>query len=120
MLGRIVTVAVVVVAAASTRPPPTPSRKAPPPPRSRRPIFTWTGFLHRAPMRARRSANNQCGIQLLRPGYWPNNNGGNNVGFTGGGQIGYWWQMGPAVLGLEADLNHQRAERQQRRLPPSA
>ena len=30
------------------------------------------------------------------------------AGFTGGGQVGYNWQSGPAVLGIEADLNSLR------------
>jgi outer membrane immunogenic protein len=58
------------------------------------PVFTWTGFYVGA-----------------NAGYgWgnANNNVGANLadidGFVGGGQVGYNYQMGQFVLGLEADL----------------
>jgi len=34
-----------------------------------------------------------------------NNNNNNNVGFTGGGQLGFNWQLGALVLGFETDIN---------------
>ena len=48
--------------------------------------------------------DNQWGYSGLAP-FVPAN-AGNNVGFTGGGQLGYNWQMNSIVLGLETDLNY--------------
>ncbi|MFO1115572.1 MAG: outer membrane beta-barrel protein [Beijerinckiaceae bacterium] len=111
MLGRIVTVAVAAVAGASAAAAADlPSRKAPPAAYvAPAPMFTWTGFFIGLNAGAA-IRNNQWGYNYYGAGYWPNNNGADNVGFTGGGQIGYNWQMGPAVLGLEADLNYLSAQ----------
>ncbi|MDX3805994.1 outer membrane protein [Bosea thiooxidans] len=60
------------------------------------PVFTWTGFYV--------GANAGYGFGNV------NTNVANNIGdldgFVGGGQVGYNYQMGQFVLGLEADLQY--------------
>jgi len=64
------------------------------------PVFTWTGFYV--------GLNAGAAISDSRYQFSPffNQNGNGGVAFTGGGQIGYNWQMGALVLGLETDLNY--------------
>ncbi len=81
-----------------------PSRKAPPVAYVEQPpIFTWTGFYA--------GLNAGAAIGDSRYSWQPFgssfNQGG--VAFTGGGQIGYNWQTGPLVLGLETDINYRGA-----------
>ena len=76
-------------------------RYAPPPPVYAPPPFSWTGFY----------LGGNIG------GAWANRdvtdtfflgdfgNGNNNGVFIGGGQVGYNWQVGYAVLGIEADFD---------------
>ena len=59
------------------------------------PAFSWTGFYV--------GANAGYGWGNVNLNGWANNIG-NLDGFVGGGQIGYNYQMGQFVLGLEADL----------------
>jgi outer membrane immunogenic protein len=78
-----------------------PAPYAPPPPVYAPPSFSWTGFY----------LGGNIG------GAWPHrdvtdtffgtnvNNGNNNGVFIGGGQVGYNWQVGYAVLGVEADFD---------------
>ena len=81
-----------------------PSRKAPPPVAySPPPMFTWTGFYMGLNAGAA-IRDNRWGYSGFVPFVPANSN--NGVGFTGGGQIGYNWQMNSIVLGLEADLNY--------------
>lgn len=85
-----------------------PYRKGPPiyTPAPMPPVFTWTGFYV--------GVNAGAGFGNSRSSYDPFvggaptgfGNGRNNVGFTGGGQIGYNWQISQFVLGLEADINY--------------
>lgn len=79
-----------------------PSRKEPPPiaPAYAPPVFTWTGFYVGINAGAAINDNRYTWSAFL------NNNSSGGVGFTGGGQIGYNWQTGPLVLGLETDLNY--------------
>ena len=75
-----------------------PSRKAPPAFAAPLPVFTWTGFY--AGLNAGAAfGNNRGGFAGLNTG------SGDNVRFTGGGQIGYNYQIGQLVVGLEADIN---------------
>ncbi|MEZ0171536.1 outer membrane protein [Microvirga sp. TS319] len=83
------------------------ARPAPPAPIiAAPPIFTWTGFY--AGVNAGwgwRNDNSQSVVigAGAVPGtlFFDNNNDG---GFTGGGQIGYNYQMGSFVIGLETDI----------------
>ena len=58
------------------------------------PAFTWTGFYV--------GANAGYGFGNVNANGWANV--GDLDGFVGGGQVGYNYQMGQFVVGLEADL----------------
>lgn len=78
-----------------------PSRKGPPPAvYAPAPIFTWTGFYV--------GLNAGVGINANSSQLGPlmNSSGQSDPAFTGGGQIGYNWQTGAMVLGLETDINY--------------
>jgi outer membrane immunogenic protein len=86
-----------------------PIRKAPiymPPP-----LFTWTGFYLgvNAGGVFGSQGNTQTigtpGFVALGPTLVPSSLGTNDNGFIGGGQIGYNWQFGSTVIGLEADFD---------------
>ena len=80
-----------------------PSRKAPPPYIPPPPVFTWTGLYVGLNAGAMFNAyNNNSNNFIVGFGASQSNN---QVGFIGGGQIGYNWQTGPVVFGLEADFN---------------
>ncbi len=79
------------------------------------PVFTWTGFY--AGLNAGYAFNGDADLKDVR--YVKNNvsysfaNGGFNSyrksdegSFTGGGQVGYNYQMGSVVFGIEADFNY--------------
>ena len=82
-----------------------PSRKAPPPVAYVEPVpvFTWTGFYI--------GLNAGAAISNSRYGFAPfgADQKAGGVAFTGGGQIGYNWQTGPLVLGVETDINYRGA-----------
>jgi outer membrane immunogenic protein len=81
-----------------------PSRRAPAPvvPVAVVPVFTWTGFYLGVNAGGAWNTNND---KVFVPGV--GTVGGNsNAGFTGGGQIGYNYQMGMFVLGVETDLQY--------------
>ena len=87
-----------------------PSRRAPAPYIAPPPIFTWTGFyIGLNAGAAFRTNNNNNNNAFLFGGGFGGNNNGNNVAFVGGGQIGYNWQTGPVVFGLEADAQYRSA-----------
>ncbi|WP_414471522.1 outer membrane protein [Microvirga sp. M2] len=84
------------------------ARPAPPAPIiAAPPIFTWTGFY--AGVNAGWGWRNDNSQSVVIDGaggvpgtlFFDNNNDG---GFTGGGQIGYNYQMGSFVIGLETDI----------------
>jgi outer membrane immunogenic protein len=82
-----------------------PSRVAPAPaPFAAVPVFTWTGFY--VGVNAGYGWNNNDNNSALIVGGVPVDisNGGDDGGFVGGGQIGYNYQIGSFVVGLEADL----------------
>jgi outer membrane immunogenic protein len=104
-----------------------PARRAPPAPYIAVPVFTWTGFYAGVNAGYGFSDNNRNGVgtftatpgSLSGPlagytGVVTNGFGDrNNDGFVGGGQIGYNYQIGNWVIGLEADaqwadMNHDR------------
>jgi outer membrane immunogenic protein len=77
-----------------------PSRAAPAPVFAAVPIFTWTGFYVGVNAGYGFNANNK---DIVVPGFGvisSNNDGG----FVGGGQVGYNYQFGSFVAGVEADL----------------
>ena len=85
-----------------------PSRRAPAPYIAPPPVFTWTGFYIGLNAGAAFRNNNNNGNNFFNGGFGGNNNG-NNVAFVGGGQIGYNWQTGPIVFGLETDAQYRSA-----------
>jgi outer membrane immunogenic protein len=84
-----------------------PVRAAPPAPIiAAVPVFTWTGFyvgVNAGYGWATDDSDNVLYDPVL--GY-VGGGSGNNGGFVGGGQVGYNYQMGMFVLGLEADIQY--------------
>jgi outer membrane immunogenic protein len=82
-----------------------PSQAPPPAPIIAAPIFTWTGFYAGVNAGWGWRDNDQQTAVLggAVPGtlFFPDNGDG---GFTGGGQIGYNYQIGSFVIGLETDI----------------
>ncbi|WP_370644964.1 outer membrane protein [Microvirga sp. ACRRW] len=80
-------------------------RAAPPPIVAAPPIFTWTGFYAGVNAGWGWRDDNSESVILggAVPGtlFFDNNNDG---GFVGGGQIGYNYQMGSFVIGVETDI----------------
>ena len=73
--------------------------KAPPPPPVAVPIFTWTGFYlggNLGAAWAQRSVTDLFGNTFTRA---------SDGRFMGGGQLGYNWQTGNFVLGVEGDID---------------
>jgi outer membrane immunogenic protein len=77
-----------------------PSRAAPAPVFAAVPVFTWTGFYVGVNAGAGFNANNK---DIVVPGFGVIGSN-DDVGFTGGGQVGYNYQFGQFVAGLEADI----------------
>jgi outer membrane immunogenic protein len=82
------------------------------------PVFTWTGFYVGVNAGyAWADSNRNDDVIFFTPGSIVgsptttgtltlfNNNGGNDDGFTAGGTLGFNYQMGAVVLGVEGDLN---------------
>lgn len=93
-----------------------PSRKAPPVVYAPAPIFTWTGLYVGLNAGYTWSGKNDISVLTTDTGVggftgaqvngvlpWAVS-GAKNDGFIGGGQIGYNWQTGSIVFGLEADI----------------
>jgi outer membrane immunogenic protein len=78
-----------------------PRQYAPPPPVYAPPPFNWTGFYIGANIGGA-WANRDVRDPFLGVNF---NNGNSNGAFIGGGQLGYNWQFGYAVLGIEADFD---------------
>lgn len=82
-----------------------PSRRAPAPYIPPAPLFTWTGFYVGLNAGAMFNAYNNNNNNFAFGGFG-NSQSNNKIGFIGGAQIGYNWQLGgPILLGLEADFN---------------
>lgn len=78
------------------------------------PVFTWTGFY--AGVNAGYAFNGDSdlkdvSINNVFIGNINNRNKSDDGSFTGGGQVGYNYQMGSIVLGLEADFNYINLDR---------
>lgn len=78
------------------------------------PIFTWTGLYVGLNAGGAWTGDRCNGFRPVNgngaavPGFVTgcNSRGGDDVAFTGGGQIGYNWQFGSLVTGIEADINY--------------
>jgi outer membrane immunogenic protein len=89
------------------------------------PVFTWTGFYFGGNIGGKWATNSSEDVTIGPvagpvPGF-PNGipastvsfSGGNASSFMGGGQVGYNWQTGPWVWGLEGDIDAQNLKRDQ-------
>lgn len=87
-----------------------PYRRAAPAPYVAAPIFTWTGFYVGLNAGAAFNTNKSATVSTfgLDPVLNPIYRGSDSSGtpFTGGAQVGYNWQFGSFVAGVEADLNY--------------
>jgi outer membrane immunogenic protein len=93
------------IAASSAQAADLPSRAAPAPVIAAVPIFTWTGFY--VGVNAGYGWNNNDSNNYYDPTFGLyGNNSDNDGGFVGGGQIGYNYQVGQFVIGVEADLQY--------------
>ena len=87
-----------------------PTRKSPPPPMVPvAPPFSWTGFYVGATVggvwgTGTASANATYNGHVLGSAYIPTSLGNGSSGWLGGGEVGYNYQMGSAVVGVEDDL----------------
>jgi outer membrane immunogenic protein len=79
-----------------------PSRRAPAPVVAAVPVFTWTGFY--AGVNAGFGFNNSNSVVLADGTVIDVIDGDDDVNFVGGAQIGFNYQMGAFVVGLEGDL----------------
>lgn len=66
------------------------------------PIFTWTGIYVGVNAGYGFSTNDRS--EVFIPGIGTVRDGGGSSGFVGGGQIGYNYQFGQFVLGVETDI----------------
>ena len=81
-----------------------PSRYAPPPMVAAVPLFTWTGFY--VGVNAGYGWNTNDNNTFIDPVLGVVSGGGSDGGFVGGGQIGYNYQFGQFVIGLETDIQY--------------
>ena len=81
-----------------------PSRRAPAPVVAAVPVFTWTGFY--VGVNAGYGWNTNDNHRYYDPvlGYY--GGGGSDGGFVGGAQVGYNYQIGSFVVGLETDIQY--------------
>ncbi|MBM6595809.1 outer membrane protein [Microvirga pudoricolor] len=79
-----------------------PSRRAPAPIIAAVPVFTWTGFYVGVNAGYGWSTGEN---RYLDPAFGYTG-GGSDGGFIGGGQIGYNYQIGSFVIGVETDLQY--------------
>jgi outer membrane immunogenic protein len=81
-----------------------PSRAAPVPMIAAVPLFTWTGFYVGVNAGYGFSTNDDDDVFV--PGVGFVGSGNDDGGFVGGAQVGYNYQIGQVVLGLEADIQY--------------
>jgi outer membrane immunogenic protein len=106
LLGLLAATAISTAAVTAASAADLPAITAPPAPIiAAAPIFTWTGFYAgvNAGWGWRDSGSETVVLGGATPGtlFFPDNGDG---GFTGGGQIGYNYQIGSFVIGLETDI----------------
>src|SRR6478736_8485098 len=111
VLSLLAGVAGVSLAAAAASAADLPVRAAPPPVIAAVPVFTWTGFYIGGNLGWGWRDSNNDPVILTGPGVPGGIAGGtllfgnnNDATFTGGGQIGYNYQIGSWVIGAEADI----------------
>lgn len=68
------------------------------------PVFTWTGFY--VGVNAGYAWNSNDNTEVWGNGIAVSGSNSDDGGFTGGGQIGYNYQFGQFVAGIEADINY--------------
>jgi outer membrane immunogenic protein len=81
-----------------------PSRRAPAPMIAAVPVFTWTGFY--VGVNAGYGWNDSGDGDLVFEGATIVGDSDDDGGFIGGGQIGYNYQIGSFVVGLEGDIQY--------------
>jgi outer membrane immunogenic protein len=81
-----------------------PSRRAPAPMMAAVPLFTWTGFY--VGVNAGYGWNNNDHTVVTPAGTVLAVTGQDDGGFVGGAQVGYNYQFGAFVVGVEADLQY--------------
>jgi outer membrane immunogenic protein len=104
LLSLLAGTAALAIAASAAQAADLPSRYAPPPMVAAIPVFTWTGFYVGVNAGYGWSDNNNNGYYSGLVGYY--GGGSDNGGFIGGGQVGYNYQMGQFVIGLETDIQY--------------
>ncbi|WP_112663735.1 outer membrane protein [Microvirga flavescens] len=102
LLGLLAGTAAIVIAASSANAADLPSRRAPAPVYNAVPAFTWTGFY--AGLNAGYGWN--AGTSRHYDPAFGYVGSGKTGGFTGGGQVGYNYQIGMFVIGAETDLQY--------------
>jgi outer membrane immunogenic protein len=104
------TLAVAVLGAGAVSAADLPARKGPVMAPAFAPVFSWTGFY--AGLNAGYSFNRNSAVTVGTAGFIalapavPGSLRTGKDGFTGGAQIGYNYQVGAAVMGLETDLQY--------------
>jgi outer membrane immunogenic protein len=92
-----------------------PSRQAPPPAYVAVPVFTWTGFYVGVNAGYGFGGSKQNNVDIPAgtfasapgvSGTLSPSSSGNDGGFVGGGQIGYNYQVGHVVFGVETDIQY--------------
>ena len=118
LLARLASAAAISLATSAGLAADLPSRiPAPAPVFSPVPIFTWTGFYAGVNAGAGWLDNNNNNAIFVPPGTFAAPfagatgtitfaDGDNDIGFVGGGQVGYNFQIGQFVLGAEADIHY--------------
>src|SRR3978361_1619505 len=83
-----------------------PSRRVAPAPYVAVPVFTWTGFYVGVNAGYGFSDNDRNNGSYYGAGTTYYGNDSSRDGFVGGGQIGYNYQIGNFVIGIEADAQY--------------
>jgi len=104
LLSLLAGTAALAIAASAAQAADLPSRAAPVPVIAAVPVFTWTGFY--VGVNAGYGWNTNDNHRYYDPLLAYYGGGGSDGGFVGGAQIGYNYQMGSFVIGLETDLQY--------------
>jgi outer membrane immunogenic protein len=111
LLGLLAATALSTAAVSSVSAADLPVRAAPPPIIATAPVFTWTGFYVGGNLGWGWRDDDNEAVVLTGPGIPAgivggtlNFDNGNDGNFLGGGQIGYNYQIGSFVVGVEADI----------------